>query len=233
MQNYSHEKVLAIPKSVQMQTEAKIYTFGYGTPIWQFLILHQVIVARRFRRKKISDMTNEERNLIKECWIMVIGTGTFVSYLKSELKNIGFSNIVVENGTDSQKNITTINIISEYGGNISSRLVYEMFSAPIIYPFDFVSGAGAMVIMPGDDRELLAQTDLRRWAAEYISGYCAFWNMEGCDWLSEALPKIRAGAINESAQRLAAHICARIAANIAVGREVKHFPRFYLCRNLE
>ena len=163
-------------------------------------------------------MTNEERNLIKECWIMVIGTGTFVSYLKSELKNIGFSNIVVENGTDSQKNITTINIISKYGGNENSH---------------FVSGAGAMVIMPGDDRELLAQTDLRRWAAEYISGYCAFWNMEGCDWLSEALPKIRAGAINESAQRLAAHICARIAANIAVGREVKHFPRFYLCRNLE
>ena len=168
MQNYGHGKFLAIPKSVQMQTEAKIYTFGYGTPIWQFLILHQVIVARRFRRKKISDMTNEERNLIKECWIMVIGTGTFVSYLKSELKNIGFSNIVVENGTNSQKNITTINIISEYGGNISSRLVYEMFSAPIIYPFDFVSGAGAMVIMPGDDRELLG-TD--KWILAQNLGY--------------------------------------------------------------
>ena len=54
-----------------------------------------------------------------------------------------------------KKNITTINIISEYGGNISSRLMPEMFSAPIIYPFDFVSGAGAMVIMPGDDRNCL------------------------------------------------------------------------------
>ena len=164
---------------------------------------------------------------------MVIGTDIFVSYLKSELKSIGFSNIIVENGTDCQKNIATINIISEYGGNISSHLVCDMVSTPIIYPFDFVRGAGAMVIMPGDDRELLAQTDLRLWAAEYISGYCAFWNMEGCDWLGKALPEIKAGVINEFAQRLAAHICARIAANIAVGREVKHFPRFYLCRNLE
>ncbi len=216
-----------------MQTEAKIYTFGYGTPIWQFLILHQVIVARRFLRKKISEMTNEERQLVKECRIMVIGTDTFVAYLKSELKSIGFSNIVVENDTDCQKNITTINIISEYGDNVSSRLMPDMFSAPIIYPFDFVSGAGAIVIMPGDDKELLAQTDLRLWAAEYISGYCAFWNMEGCDWLSEALPEIKARVTNESAQRLAAHICARIAANIAVGREVKHFPRFYLAESEE
>lgn len=164
---------------------------------------------------------------------MVIGTDTFVAYLKSELKSIGFSNIVVENDTDCQKNITTINIISEYGDNVSSRLMPDMFSAPIIYPFDFVSGAGAIVIMPGDDKELLAQTDLRLWAAEYISGYCAFWNMEGCDWLSEALPEIKARVTNESAQRLAAHICARIAANIAVGREVKHFPRFYLAESEE
>ena len=36
-----------------------------------------------------------------------------------------------------------------------------------------------------------------------------------------------------AALKTAAHICARIAANIAVGREVKHFPRFYLCKNLE
>ena len=132
MQNYRCKDFLTIPKSVQMQTEAKIYTFGYGTPIWQFLILHQVIVARRFLRKKISEMTNEERQLVKECRIMVIGTDTFVAYLKSELKSIGFSNIVVENDTDCQKNITTINIISEYGDNVSSRLMPDMFSAPII-----------------------------------------------------------------------------------------------------
>ncbi len=233
MQNYGHGKFLAIPKSVQMQTKAKIYTFGYGTPIRQFLILHQVIVARRFRRNKISEMTNEERHLIKECRIMVIGTDTFVAYLKSELKSIGFSNIFVGNDTDYQKNITTINIISKYGGNENSHFVSDIVSVPIIYTFDFVRGAGAIVIMPGDDKELLTQTDLRLWAAEYMSGYCAFWNMEGCDWLGEALPEIKAGVTNESAQRLAAHICARIAANIAVGRGVKHFPRFYLCRNSE
>lgn len=131
-------------------------------------------------------MTNEERHLIKECRIMVIGTDTFVAYLKSELKSIGFSNIVVGNDTDYQKNSTTINIISKYGGNENSHFVSDIVSVPIIYTFDFVRGAGAIVIMPGDDKEVLAQTDLRLWAAEYMSGYCAFWNMEGCDWLGEA-----------------------------------------------
>ena len=57
--------------------------------------------------------------------------------------------------------------------------------------------------------------------------------MEGCDWLQSNLPAIREGKTSETAKRTAAHICARIAANIAVGREVKHFPRFYLCKNLE
>lgn len=117
---------------------------------------------------------------------MVIGTDTFVAYLKSELKSIGFSNIVVGNDTDYQKNSTTINIISKYGGNENSHFVSDIVSVPIIYTFDFVRGAGAIVIMPGDDKEVLAQTDLRLWAAEYMSGYCAFWNMEGCDWLGEA-----------------------------------------------
>ena len=178
-------------------------------------------------------MTNEERHLIKDCRIMVIGTDTFVAYLKAELKYIGLSNIIVGNDTDCQKNITTINIISEYGGNESSHLVSDMFSVPIIYPFDFVDGAGATVVMPGDDNELHGNANARLWAAEYMAGYCAFWNMEGCDWLQSNLPAIREGKTSEAAQRTAAHICARIAANIAVGREVKHFPRFYLCNNLE
>ena len=87
--------------------------------------------------------------------------------------------------------------------------------------------------MPGDDNELHGKANARLWAAGYMAGYCAFWNMEGCDWLQSALPKIRECMTSETAQRTAAHICARIAANIAVGREVKHFPRFYLCNNLE
>lgn len=47
------------------------------------------------------------------------------------------------------------------------------------------------------------------------------------------LPAIREAKTSEAAQRTAAHICAKIAANIAVGRNVKHFPRFYLSKNLK
>lgn len=48
-----------------------------------------------------------------------------------------------------------------------------------------------------------------------------------------ALPAIRDGKTSEVSLKTATHICARIAANIAVGRKVKHFPRFYLCKNLD
>ena len=104
---------------------------------------------------------------------------------------------------------------------------------PIILPFDFVNGAGAIVVMPDDDRDILDKPDLRLWAVNYMAGYCAFWNVEGCEWLRDSLPDIRNGLTRHEALKTATHICARIAANIAVGREVKHFPRFYLCKNLE
>lgn len=179
-------------------------------------------------------MTDEERYIIKESRVMVIGTPHFTRYVLPELERIGFRDIQTGCDLVALAELSHVNIIAEYGGNGESCLKHlKEIKTPVICPFDFVRGAGAMVIMPHDDRELLAQPDLRLWAAKYISGYCAFWNMGGCDWLGEALPEIKAGVINESAQRLAAHICARIAANIAVGREVKHFPRFYLCRNLE
>lgn len=120
-------------------------------------------------------------------------------------------------------------MVAEYAGEACTHFKGNA-TIPIIYPFDFVDGAGAIVVMPGDDNELHGKANARLWAAEYMDGYCAFWNMEGCDWLQSALPKIREGNTSVAAQRTAAHICARIAANIAVGREVKHFPRFYLCR---
>ncbi len=177
-------------------------------------------------------MTDEERYIIKESRVMVIGTPHFTRYVLPELERIGFRDIQTGCDLVALAELSHVNIIAEYGGNGESCLKHlKEIKTPVICPFDFVRGAGAMVIIPHDDRELLAQPDLRLWAAEYISGYCAFWNMGGCDWLGEALPEIKAGVINESAQRLAAHICARIAANIAVGREVKHFPRFYLAES--
>ncbi|MDE7438077.1 MAG: hypothetical protein K2M93_06280 [Muribaculaceae bacterium] len=118
----------------------------------------------------------------------------------------------------------------EFTGNGPSQLV-DVSDIPIIYPFDFISGAGAFVLFPGDDRKWLEKSDLRVWAAEYMLGYSAFWKIPGCDWLHEVLPAIKDGKTSDTAQKTAAYMCARIAANIAVDHDVKRFPRFYLAES--
>ena len=185
-----------------------------------------------FAEEKISNMTSEEKRLIADCRVMIIGASDFIDCVKAELNKSGFKSINIVSGNVFHTEIGLVDIVAEYTGEAYTH-VKGNAAIPIIYPFDFVDGAGAIVVMPGDDNELHCKANARLWAAEYMAGYCAFWNMEGCDWLHSALPKIREGKTSEAAQRTAAHICARIAANIAVGREVKHFPRFYLCNNLE
>lgn len=177
-------------------------------------------------------MTSEEKRLIADCWVMIIGTSDFIDYVKAELYRSGFKPINIVSENDVLTEIGPVDMVAEYAGEACTHINGNA-AIPIIYPFDFVDGAGAIVVMPGDDNELRGKANARLWAAEYMSGYCAFWNVEGCDWLQSALHKIWEGKTSETAKRTAAHICARIAANIAVGREVKHFPRFYLCKNLE
>ncbi len=177
-------------------------------------------------------MTSEEKRLIADCRVMIIGASDFIDYVKTELYRSGFNSINIVPGNDVHTEIGPVDMVAEYAGEACTH-VKDNAAIPIIYPFDFVDGGSAIVVMPGDDNELHGKANARLWAVEYMAGYCAFWNMEGCDWLQSALPKIREGKTSDAAQRTAAHICARIAANIAVGREVKHFPRFYLCKNLE
>lgn len=177
-------------------------------------------------------MTSEEKRLIADCLIMVIGISDFIDCIKAELIKSGFKSISIISALEKGTNMDFTDMVAEYVYEGDS-CIKEEIKIPIIYPFDFVEGAGAIVIVPGDDNELQHKDNLRLWAAEYMAGYCAFWNVEGCEWLQLALPEIIEAKTSEAAQRTAAHICARIAANIAVGREVKHFPRFYLCKNLE
>lgn len=177
-------------------------------------------------------MTSEEKRLIADCRVMIIGTSDCIDIVKAELYRSGFKSINIVSGNDVHAEIGPVDMVAEYVGETCTH-VKGNATIPIIYPFDFVDGAGAIVVMPGDDSELHGKANARLWAAEYMAGYCAFWNMEGCDWLQSNLPVIKECKTSEAAQRTAAHICARIAANIAVGREVKHFPRFYLCKNLE
>lgn len=177
-------------------------------------------------------MTREEKRLIADCRIMVIGVSDFIDCVKAELDKSGFKSMNIVSGNDVHTEIGLVDMVAEYTGEAYTH-VKGNAAIPIIYPFDFVDGAAAIVIMPGDDNELQRKDNIRLWAAEYMAGYCAFWNVEGCDWLQTALQSISAGKNSDGALRTAAHICARIAANIAVGRKVKHFPRFYLSKNLE
>ena len=162
---------------------------------------------------------------------MIVGKGDFITYIKEELCKLGFCDMAdvamseIINGQDT-------GILIEYIGNGLSQ-TSDINSIPVIYPFDFVDGAGAIVVFPEDERDWLEKQNVRQWAAEYMSGYCAFWNVEGCDWVHDALPAIKENKTSEAAMKTAAHICARIAANIAVGRDVKRYPHFYLCRNLK
>lgn len=177
-------------------------------------------------------MRNEEIRLISDYRIVIAGSTDFTKNVKTELYKSGFKSITIISSTDWYPETVSVDIIIEYMGNRSSGLK-DNISIPIIYPFDFVDGAGAIVIISDDKNELQRKSYMRFWAAEYMAGYCAFWNIEGCEWLYSALSAIKEGKTSEAALKTAAHICARIAVNIAVNRKVKHFPKFYLCRNLD
>ena len=177
-------------------------------------------------------MTSEERRRIAGCRIAVVGAGEFIDSIKAELRQLGFESIQIISRSDEMPMPSNVDVIAESVNEDSSCFSKDV-TIPIILPFDFVNGAGAIVVMPDDDRDILNKPNLRQWAANYIVGYCAFWNVEGCDWLRDSLSDIRNSVTSSAALKTAAHICARITANIAVGREVKHFPRFYLCKNLE
>ncbi len=171
-------------------------------------------------------MTSEEKNKIESCRIMIVGKGDFADAINTALLKVGFHNIIyVEAPTGS----ADIAVDLEMNG-ISARLGGKL---PVVYPFDFIEGGAAMVVQPDDKVELEAKGDVRLCAAKYMSGYCAFWNIDNSDWLRVVLPRIEQGEQSAKAQQTAACICARILANIAVGRDVKHFPRFYLSKNLE
>ena len=102
-----------------------------------------------------------------------------------------------------------------------------------IYAFDFINGAGAIVVTPEDIKELESKPDLRKWIIYYMAGYCAFWQMKNCDWLYEAVDAILNGEISNSGFRTAKYICDKLIEDINSGKEVDKFPKFYLFKNSE
>lgn len=160
---------------------------------------------------------------------MIIGMNKFISYVRIELEQVGFTKIL--NVSETAKLMSGGHTGILIGHDESEFLHSDDYAGiPVIYAFDFIEGAGAIVLFPDDDRDFLQKHDIRVWTAEYMSGYCAFWCVDGSGWLHESLHAIREGRTSEEAQRTAACLCARIAANIAVGRVVKRYPRFYLVK---
>lgn len=195
--------------------DVKIYTFGYGTGVGLSLILRQIN----------NDMTDDEKNKIENCRIMIVGNGDFADAVKTALLKVGFHHIYMETLME------TADMAIDLAMNGTSAKMDCIL--PVVYPFDFIEGGAVMVALPGDKLEFEKQGNLRLSAAKYMSGYCSFWNVDNSEWLGVVLPRIEQGEHSATGQKTAACICARVLANIAVGRDVKHFPRFYLSKNLE
>lgn len=151
-------------------------------------------------------MTEEEQEKISECMLTVAADHKFIEAIKQELARLNFDNISYTE-TEETPHL-------ECGGYL-------------IVPVDLIEGA--VVVVYGSAPNGVPS---RLQAAEYVEGYCLFWNMPEAKWIQSAIPSIRAGETSKNAIRTAALMCARIAANIAVGREVKTYPRFYISRNL-
>lgn len=95
-------------------------------------------------------MTSEEKCLIVDCRILAIDATDFKDKVKTELIKSGFMSINIVLSSDGQTGIGTVDMVIEYVGEVYDSIKEEV-KIPIIYPFDFVEGAGAIVIMPGDD----------------------------------------------------------------------------------
>lgn len=118
--------------------------------------------------------------------------------------------------------------------NLSKKgiVIEKLFDSQLkIYAFDFLNGAGAIVVTPEDEEELLSKPNLRKWMVYYTAGYCAFWQIENWDWLYEAVDRVVKGELSESGIKTAKYMCEKLTEKINAGREVDHFPKFYLCKN--
>lgn len=171
-------------------------------------------------------MTDGEKIKIESCRVMIVGEGGFADAVRRAVMELGFRNILCVEAPTGSADMAVDMVMNGLTASFDCNM-------PVVYPFDFIEGGAAMVVFPDDKPELDTRGDVRLWAAKYVLGYCSFWNVEGNDWLRVVLPRIERGEVAAQARKTAACICARILANIAVGRDVKHFPRFYLSRNLE
>lgn len=180
-------------------------------------------------------MTTEEGNGMTTFQTAIIGTGYMADCIKAEALRGGFTKISeikqFNNCAELPESDTIVAAEQEMPSDIILQLTH-ISTVPIIFPADFINGGAAIIVMPGDNLYIDFDSNIRLWAAKYISGYCTFWGICNCEWLHTALPLIVKGIQSVNAQKTAAHISARVLANIAAGHPIKQFPRFYISKNL-
>ncbi len=85
-------------------------------------------------------MTSEEKRLIADCRIKVIGVSDFIACVKEELDKSGFKSINIVSGNDVHTEIGPVDMVAEYTGEYYTH-VKGNAAIPIIYPFDFCGGS--------------------------------------------------------------------------------------------
>ncbi|MDR2914640.1 MAG: ThiF family adenylyltransferase [Tannerella sp.] len=112
----------------------------------------------------------------------------------------------------------------------------KKYNVPVLHPYNF-GWAGFLTVVKPDGLQLSQlSTDPRSFElrmVEYVSRYSGFWNIPN-EWLDKLLMELK----NEEsilplpqlsiASWIVAGFCTNVMFNLATGREIKVFPKFYL-----
>jgi molybdopterin/thiamine biosynthesis adenylyltransferase len=107
---------------------------------------------------------------------------------------------------------------------------------PVLHPYNFGWGGFLSVVTPDSLPLSQLSDDLQSFElrmAEYVSGYSCFWNMPQ-EWLEKIIRAYRKEENAASPPQLAvaswiaAGYCVNVMYNLATGKQVKIFPKFYL-----
>ena len=91
-------------------------------------------------------MTDEEKNKIENCRIMIVGNGDFANAINMALLKVGFHNIIYVEAPTESADIAVDLAMNELSAKLDGKL-------PVVYPFDFIEVGAAVVVLPEDKPE--------------------------------------------------------------------------------
>lgn len=233
------QKCVFAPEGVR---DMKIHTFVYGCDGEIGLTL----------QSKERIMNQKDMGNISKTRILISGKGALADRIESELRKVECVEWSVERGeergearTEAQRSLRSpllplrYNYIVETSDTLQHQLTTLTSSLSthppcrLVLPFDFIDGGCVVIVNKPEELSVATGESLRTHIAEYVAGYSAFWNLTEYGWLRELLPSIKAGEKSDKGMAIAAEMCAKVFVNLAAGREVKAYPRFYLYKPVE